>query len=1438
MKTILTSFALCFFISIFFNQCSNTHLEKSANKFYPVSKITETETEAEDGIKEAQDMEFKLTRDVSLGYIPKDRLIKATNAAFFYRKNNAAYRENALSWTERGPYLDNKGAGGNGRGSVGNPTVSARIRAIWVDLSDASNKTVWVGSASGGLWKTTDVTASPAAWVPANDFFMSLAVSSICQDPTGTKSTLYFGTGEKTYNSDAVRGAGIWKSTDNGNNWSLLPNTTNFYNISKIVCDAAGNIYAATVSNYGLQRSSDGGNTWTNITPTGVSTNVMDINLSSTGTLHIVFGYAGSSPSGYRYTASPATVTAGTWTAPVTVFTNTQYNTTLASSGNTIFATPANSAYQTDQVWKSIDGGANWAITGSTPPVSGTTPLSSGQGWYCQGLAADPTNANNVMVGGLNSYKSTDGGTSWNVNSIWVTGVPGSANYIHADHQVYSWSTGNQLLCGSDGGLFYSGDGGATFTDRNQGLRIKQFYSCAIHPTLPNYFLAGAQDNGVHQLNGPGLTSSLEVIGGDGAFVHIDEDEPNYQFGAYVYNQYRVSTDGGNSFASQNFSSSAGQFINPTDYDDINNNFYGAWTAGNYMRWINAPLTSNYFATAVAAFSGGTITHVKVSRFTSNRVLFGLNNGKIIRVDNAHSASPTSTDITGSTMPGSNISCIAMGTTENNLLATFSNYGAAHVWISTAGGGTGGWIDISGNLPDIPVRWAMFNPEDNTKAMLATEMGIYETTLINGSGTVWVQNTSFPVVRTDMLQYRYSDNTILAATHGRGLWSSIFMPSVPYIRFSSSYIYSPVNIETTAATGSTCRNYKDYTVNMHIDAAPSGNATVNLTIAGGATATQGNDFDFTTNGSFTSPSSTINFANAATADQPITIRVYNNAQIEGAEFFTLNYTVTGASNAQAAPGSLAYTFNIGNNNSAPVVSTYSGIFALGTVNTTVAAESPFRGDLTKNRIQYLFTAAELTAAGISGAGNINSIQINIATKNSTLPYTGFTIALGNTTATTMNYGFPSANLTQVYSANYSTVTGNNLFSFSTPFVWDGTSNVLVNMCFDNGAATSSYDVVNGTAAPLGSGIRGSSWSNGGTSSGCTLSAAFVSDARIAGSFGASSGNPIETVLNNNRSEYISNNGLYYIYNGVNVINNISNAAANLGCVNSSILAAGNTWSTFQSGQASQKLIQITPAANSGSSYTIGLYFTLAELGGKTPSALKIAKTNAASLATANSANTVTSATTVTAFGTGYLFTANFTGFSNFFLIDNNVVLPVDLVSFSGILSSLEHGQLQWRTTNQYNLRNFEVQHSVDGIQFTSVGSVDAIQTSGMVLDYNFTDPTIANAINYYRLKMIDMDGRFKTSSVILIYNTKLPVFATLLANPAKDHISILINNADKENIIAQLFNSAGQLMKRWEPGKIDGIFSLPFNSNAPAAGLYTLRINRGDKTATFKISIL
>src|SRR6185295_5204919 len=171
----------------------------------------------------------------------------------------------------------------------------------------------------------------------------------------------------------------------------------------------------------------------------------------------------------------------------------------------------------------------------------------------------------------------------------------------------------------------------------------------------------------------------------------------------------------------------------------------------------------------VAAFNAASTRAMTVSPYTSNRVFFGTFGGRVVRVDNANTNTPTATHInSGAGMTASNVSCIAVGTNDNNLIATFSNFGSIHVWVTTNGGTS--WTNITGSggtaLPDVPVRWAMFYPEDNTKAILATEMGLFETNLINGSSTVWTQNSSFPVVRTDMLQYRKSDGIVLAATHG------------------------------------------------------------------------------------------------------------------------------------------------------------------------------------------------------------------------------------------------------------------------------------------------------------------------------------------------------------------------------------------------------------------------------------------------------------------------------------------------------------------------------------------------------------------------------------------------------------------------------------------------------------------------------------------------
>ncbi len=681
---------------------------------------------------------------------------------------NTAY----FTWTERGPYTDVVGPS-NSNTRANNAVTAGRVRATWVDLSDATKKTVWVGSVSGGLWKTTDITAALPTWTLVNDFLSNLAVTGICQDPTHT-NIIYFCTGEGFYNDDAVQGQGVFKSLDGGATWTNLSSTTTYTSCTKILCDAAGNIYLGTTGFYFL-RSTNGGTSWTNINPTGLSSRTADFEISSTGRLHISCGLGNPVLGGYRFTDNPSTVTSATWTSATTPFTfpsgvNTRLE--LACLGNTLYAAPCNNNALITQIHKSTDGGVTWTTNALTATniadLNGSASL--GIAWYSIGLGIDPSNVNNVIVGSVNCLKSTDGGATWTKMSEWFGST---GQYIHAYiHSINWFDNGNKLLISSDGGVFYSSDKGTTIRDRNTNLRIKQFYSCAIHPSSANYFLGGTQANGTHQLNGSGISSSVEVTGGEiGGFVAIDQDQPQYQFGTYTYNQYRRSTNGGATWANVNFSSTNGQYINPWDYDNTNNKIYAATTAGSYLRWDDPQTGSTNVTQAIASFNSATVSAVKISPYTNHLIFFGTDAGRIVKVSAANTASPTATNLTAASMTvNAYVSCINVGTDDNNLIMCFSNYGINSIWVTSNGGTT--WTTIDGNLPNIPVRWVMFYPNDNAKAIIATETGIWVTDLINGSSTVWDSNPSFPTVRTDMIKYRPSDGTLLAATHGRGLWTT------------------------------------------------------------------------------------------------------------------------------------------------------------------------------------------------------------------------------------------------------------------------------------------------------------------------------------------------------------------------------------------------------------------------------------------------------------------------------------------------------------------------------------------------------------------------------------------------------------------------------------------------------------------------------------------
>lgn len=267
------------------------------------------------------------------------------------------------------------------------------------------------------------------------------------------------------------------------------------------------------------------------------------------------------------------------------------------------------------------------------------------------------------------------------------------------------------------------------------------------------------------------------VSGGDGAACFFDDNDPLMITSVY-YNRYYVFMNY-NMYTYYDYES--GIFINPADFDVKTNTLFAnavSFSGGNpntILRIINIPYNATASFTGLNTNTNVYYSHIKASPYAEagkSTIFVGTQSGRVYKVINAE-AVPQTVEITGTNFPTAYVSCIAIGSSEDILLVTFSNYGVESLWQTIDGGET--WQNVQGDLPDIPVRWALYHPENDNQVMLATELGIWTTNTINSPEVIWKQDAQgMANVRVDMLTLRNSDNTVLAATHGRGFYTTEF----------------------------------------------------------------------------------------------------------------------------------------------------------------------------------------------------------------------------------------------------------------------------------------------------------------------------------------------------------------------------------------------------------------------------------------------------------------------------------------------------------------------------------------------------------------------------------------------------------------------------------------------------------------------------------------
>lgn len=569
--------------------------------------------------------EFELLkyRDPATGTFPnniraRELEFAATLPGTLQRKDNGERTQDLGDWRHRGPW-----------------NIGGRTRAIAFDAGN--DQTLLAGAVSGGMWRSTD---NGATWTLTTKPDQLHSVTTIAQDRRPLHQNVwYYGTGEIYGNSAQISGNGIWKSTDNGASWFVLPSTTSantpathqFAYTWRIVTHPlrdSSEIYVAT-GRSGLQRSTNGGTTWTGAA--GSNALFSDVTITPNGTLYAAFsaftGQVGSIASRWGVFRSTDGVTWVNITPPE--INNQTRRIILASvpqSQDQIYVlaeTPGVGAQgsttyrgELQYEWHSLfkytyvsgdgtAGGGVWDVRSANIPL---TDAKRGdfysQGGYDLLLRVSPFDSNCVVIGGTNLYCSTDGFTT-TANNTWIGGYDKEDPFwdkysLYPNHHpdqhdvVFHPTQPDVLISVNDGGIQRTDNVRASrvsWTDLNRGYLTTQFYTIDQEEGAGSAkLIGGMQDNATWATDSTSGTAFWRRLGGgDGAYCYFADSGQTEYYSSQQGRMFRIRRDAvGNEIDRSRIDPRGGKdylFINPYVLHPIDQHVM--YLAGGSVLWRN-----------------------------------------------------------------------------------------------------------------------------------------------------------------------------------------------------------------------------------------------------------------------------------------------------------------------------------------------------------------------------------------------------------------------------------------------------------------------------------------------------------------------------------------------------------------------------------------------------------------------------------------------------------------------------------------------------------------------------------------------------------------------------------------------------------------------------------------------------------------------------------